>query len=126
MMTGLAGAAMWLMMGLMLLGLAVGAITWTRRRLHGRHDDQPPPTDQTPSNSCSGARGPRRSTATNTSAATETVASADGSARNSLPVVALHAALAGRSADRLTRDFSFRCSPEGRVHDPPGAAAAGR
>ncbi len=58
MMTGLAGAAMWLMMGLMLLGLAVGAITWTRRRLHGRHDDQPPPTDQTPSNSCSGATRP--------------------------------------------------------------------
>jgi hypothetical protein len=45
MMTGLAGAAMWLMMGLMLLGLAA-AITWTRRRLRGRHDDQPPPTDQ--------------------------------------------------------------------------------
>ena len=47
MMTGLAGAAMWLMMGLMLLGLAAAAMTWTRRRLHGRHDDQPP-TDQTP------------------------------------------------------------------------------
>jgi uncharacterized iron-regulated membrane protein len=48
MMTGLAGAAMWLMMGLMLLGLAAGAITWTRRRPHRRHDDPPQPTDQTP------------------------------------------------------------------------------
>jgi hypothetical protein len=48
MMTGLAGIAMGLMMGLMLLGLAAGAITWTVRRLHRRHHDQPPATDQTP------------------------------------------------------------------------------
>ena len=48
MMTGLAGAAMWLMMGLMLLGLAVGAMTWTRRRLHRSHGHQPPPPEQTP------------------------------------------------------------------------------
>jgi predicted amidohydrolase YtcJ len=48
MMTGLAGAAMWLMMGLMLISLAVGCITWTRRRLHGQHHDRPPPTDHPP------------------------------------------------------------------------------
>jgi len=48
MMTGLAGAAMWLMMGLMLIGLAAGGITWTRRRLHGQPDGQPPPADHTP------------------------------------------------------------------------------
>ncbi len=47
MMTGLAGAAMWLMMGLMLIGLAASGITWTLRRRH-RHGDQPPPTDPTP------------------------------------------------------------------------------
>jgi hypothetical protein len=34
MMTGMLGAAMWLMMGLMLLGLAAGGIAWVRRRLH--------------------------------------------------------------------------------------------
>jgi hypothetical protein len=33
MMTGLAGVAMWLMMGLMLLGLAAGAVAWTRRQI---------------------------------------------------------------------------------------------
>jgi hypothetical protein len=48
MMTGLAGVAMWLMMGFMLIGLAAGALAWTRRRLHGRHDDQPPRADHAP------------------------------------------------------------------------------
>jgi hypothetical protein len=108
MMTGLAGAAMWLMMGLMLLGLAAGAITWTRRRLHRRHDDQPPPTDQTPLEFLQrryAARGdrprrippppPRPSRALTGPPATP------------YPL-ALDAALAGRSADRLTRDFSFQ------------------
>ncbi len=36
MMTGMLGMVMWLMMGLMLLGLATGGIAWGRRRLKGR------------------------------------------------------------------------------------------
>jgi putative membrane protein len=36
MMTGMLGMVMWLMMGLMLLGLATGSIAWVRRRLKGR------------------------------------------------------------------------------------------
>jgi hypothetical protein len=40
MMTGLAGAAMWVMMGLMVLGVVAGAVTWTRRQLQERHDHQ--------------------------------------------------------------------------------------
>jgi putative membrane protein len=36
MMTGMLGMVMWLMMGLMLLGLAAGSIPWVRRRLKER------------------------------------------------------------------------------------------
>ncbi len=36
MMTGMLGMVMWLMMGLMLLGLATGSIAWVRRRLKRR------------------------------------------------------------------------------------------
>jgi len=35
-MTGMLGVVMWLMMGLMLLGLATGSIAWVRRRLQRR------------------------------------------------------------------------------------------
>jgi uncharacterized membrane protein len=48
MMTGLAGLAMWLMMGIMLIGLVIGGIAWTWRHLHARSQSQPPPADQTP------------------------------------------------------------------------------
>jgi putative membrane protein len=48
MMTGLAGLAMWLMMGIMLIGLASGGIAWTWRHRHPRPHSQPPPADQTP------------------------------------------------------------------------------
>jgi putative membrane protein len=48
MMTGLAGMAMWLMMGLMLIGITTGAITWTRRRLHRRPGSHPTAPGQTP------------------------------------------------------------------------------
>jgi F0F1-type ATP synthase assembly protein I len=48
MMTGLAGMAMWLMMGLMLIGLAAGALTWTRHRLHRHARRQPSSADETP------------------------------------------------------------------------------
>jgi putative membrane protein len=50
MMTGLGGAVMWLMMGLMLVGLASGGVAWARRRLRGRPSaaDPPPPADETP------------------------------------------------------------------------------
>jgi len=44
MMTGLAGVAMWLMMGLMLVGLAASALTWTRHRLHPRSRGHPDPS----------------------------------------------------------------------------------
>jgi len=36
MMTGILGAAMWLMMGLMLVAVASGVAAWMRRRLRGR------------------------------------------------------------------------------------------
>lgn len=45
MMTGMLGAAMWLMMGLMLLGLAAGGIAWMRRRLHPQGRSDPPHGD---------------------------------------------------------------------------------
>jgi putative membrane protein len=45
MMTGMLGAAMWLMMGLMLLGLAAGGIAWVRRRLHPQGRSGPPRGD---------------------------------------------------------------------------------
>jgi putative membrane protein len=48
MMSGMGGAVMWLMMGLMLVGLATGGVAWARRRLRGRPSDPPPPADQTP------------------------------------------------------------------------------
>jgi hypothetical protein len=48
MMTGLAGLAMWLMMGVMLLGVAAGGIAWMRRRLHGRPHSRPPTSAETP------------------------------------------------------------------------------
>jgi uncharacterized membrane protein len=48
MMTGLAGVAMWLMMGLMLTGAATAAIAWTRRHLPRQSHSQPPATEQTP------------------------------------------------------------------------------
>ncbi len=46
MMTGLAGVAMWLMMGLMLIGVVSGGIAWVRRRLrlHAQSHGQPPPS----------------------------------------------------------------------------------
>jgi uncharacterized membrane protein len=47
MMTGLAGLAMWLMMGVMLIGLAAGGIAWLRRHLHARSPSQPRPADET-------------------------------------------------------------------------------
>lgn len=48
MMTGLVSVAMWLMMGLMLIGVATGGIAWMRRRPHGGSRGQPPATDETP------------------------------------------------------------------------------
>jgi putative membrane protein len=50
MMTGLAGVAMWLMMGLMLIGVVSGGIAWMRRRFRGRPGNQqpPPPEEATP------------------------------------------------------------------------------
>jgi putative membrane protein len=36
MMTGMLGALMWLVMGLMLVGIASGAVAWMTRRLRGR------------------------------------------------------------------------------------------
>jgi putative membrane protein len=42
MMTGMLGVAMWLMMGLMLLGLAAGGTAWVRRRLHPQGRSGPP------------------------------------------------------------------------------------
>ncbi len=48
MMTGLGGAVMWLMMGLMLVGVASGGVAWARRRLRGRPSGPPPPADETP------------------------------------------------------------------------------
>ncbi|HEV8650242.1 MAG TPA: SHOCT domain-containing protein [Actinomycetes bacterium] len=48
MMTGLLGAFMWLMMGLMLVGLATGGVAWALRRLRGRPSGLPPQADETP------------------------------------------------------------------------------
>ncbi len=52
MMTGVAGVAMWLMMGLMLIGVATGGVAWMRRHLHGRSGGQlsppPSPADRAP------------------------------------------------------------------------------
>jgi putative membrane protein len=51
MMTGMLGALMWLMMGLMLVGIATGGVTWAMRRLRGRPSGPLPPadaSDQTP------------------------------------------------------------------------------
>jgi putative membrane protein len=49
MMTGLGGALMWLMMGLMLVGLASGGVAWALRRLRGGRPSGPlPPADETP------------------------------------------------------------------------------
>jgi putative membrane protein len=50
MMTGMLGVAMWLMMGLMLVGIATGGVAWARRRLRGRPPGPPPAdaSDQTP------------------------------------------------------------------------------
>jgi hypothetical protein len=36
MMTGTAGVVMWLMMGVMMVGMATGVVAWARRRLRGR------------------------------------------------------------------------------------------
>jgi hypothetical protein len=47
-MTGLAGAAMWLMMALMLIVMAAGGLTWTRRHLHRKPDHQAPAPTATP------------------------------------------------------------------------------
>jgi uncharacterized membrane protein len=48
MMTGLAGLAMWLMMGIMLIGLITGGIAWMRRHQHPRPHSQIPPADHIP------------------------------------------------------------------------------
>ncbi len=43
MMTGALGAVMWVMMALMITGMAAGAITWARRRPRGRDAQRPQP-----------------------------------------------------------------------------------
>jgi putative membrane protein len=48
MMTGMLGVAMWLMMGLMLVGIATGGVAWAMRRLRGRPPGPLPPSDETP------------------------------------------------------------------------------
>jgi len=45
MMTGMLGALMWLMMGLMLVGIATGGVAWAMRRLRGRPSGPLPPAD---------------------------------------------------------------------------------
>jgi putative membrane protein len=45
MMTGTLGVAMWLMMGLMLVGIATGGVAWAMRRLRGRPSGPLPPAD---------------------------------------------------------------------------------
>jgi hypothetical protein len=44
MMSGIAGVVMWLMMGLMLVAVASGAVAWMLRRLRRRSLDPPPDT----------------------------------------------------------------------------------
>jgi hypothetical protein len=46
MMTGMLGVVMWLMMGLMLVGIVTGGVAWAMRRLRGRSSG--PRSDQTP------------------------------------------------------------------------------
>jgi hypothetical protein len=78
MMTGMLGVVvMWLMMGLMLVGMVTGGVAWARRRLQGRSFG--PPSDETPpGKSCAGAMPPARSTVTSTPGANATSPSTDG------------------------------------------------
>jgi len=75
MMTGMLGVVMWLMMGLMLVGIVTGGITWAMRRLRGR-----PPVRRRrrrPRRPCAGAMLTARSTVTSTSGANATSPSTD-------------------------------------------------